>query len=216
MTAQTSSTLREHIADALRTALVKGDLKPGQRVQEVEIALQYQTSRTPVREALRQLEAEGFVHIRPRRGAVVSPITVRDIKEFYDLKGLLESYAAERSAAYISDDEIKRMERLNTELESAYKASDIQQIIQVHNAFHDVFINACGNERLSALIQNLVKQYQRFRIALSHTSSVEDSFEIHKEIIEAFKERDGEKAARLVRKNSQQGAEALIKHVNKQ
>lgn len=213
MTAQPQSTLREQIADSLRAALVKGELKPGQRVQEVEIAAQYKTSRTPVREALRQLESEGFVHIRPRRGAVVTPITARDIREFYDLKGLLEGYAAERAAACISDDDIKRMEEFNIKLEQAYKAGDIQQIVQVHNAFHEIFINACGNERLSALIHNLVKQYQRFRIALSHTSSVEDSFEIHKEIISAFKERDGEKAARLVKKNSLQGAEALMLRV---
>jgi DNA-binding GntR family transcriptional regulator len=206
-------TLREQIADSLREALVNGQLKPGQRVQEIEIASQYKTSRTPVREALRQLEAEGFVQIRPRRGAVVAPITAKDIREFYELKGLLESYAAERAVANITDDEIDRLEELNSELKRLYEMNEVARMVDVHNEFHEVFVRACGNERLAALIKNLVNQYQRFRIALSHTDSVEDSVAVHAEIVSAFRLRDTDHVAKLVKKNSTQGAEALIKRL---
>lgn len=205
-----SRTLREKIAESLRESIVKGELRPGERLQEIEIAAQYQTSRTPVREALRQLESEGFLLIKPRRGAVVAPITTRDIQEFYELKSLLEGYAAEKATPQLADRDIDRMERMNDELRRRYERSDIAGMISVHNQFHEVFIHACGNERLAILIKSLVKQFQRYRIALSHTDAVEDSIRIHGEIIQAFRQRNAARAAELVRQNSLQGSEALL------
>lgn len=203
-------TLRERIAESLRESIVKGEIRPGERLQEIEIAEQYQTSRTPVREALRQLESEGFLLIKPRRGAVVAPITSRDIQEFYELKSLLEGYAAEKAAEQLSERDIERMSRLNEELHRRYERQDIAGMIAVHNQFHEVFVQACGNERLSALIKTLVKQFQRYRIALSHTDAVQESIKTHDDIVQAFRKRDAAQAAILVRKNSLEGSEALL------
>ena len=208
-------TLRERIADALREAIINGDLPPGGRLQEIEIAESYKTSRTPVREAFRQLESEGFLVLRPRRGAVVAPITERDIREFYELKSLLEGYAARKAVTRLSDDEINRMESLNGELRKLYERSDVSGMVPVHNEFHEIFVRASGNERLSSLIKTLVQQFQRFRIALSHTDAVEDSIKLHDKIVEAFRMRDADLASSLVAENSTQGSDALVNRLQR-
>lgn len=207
-------TLRERISDALRESIIKGELAPGARLQEVEIAAAYQTSRTPVREAFRQLESEGFLVIRPRRGAVVTPITVKDIREFYEVKSVLESFAAEKAVSRITDAEINRMEELNRELKRRHQMGDIAGMVPVHNEFHEIFVNACGNERLAQLIRNLVNQFQRYRIALSHTEAIDESIRVHEQIVDAFRRRDGRRVTELVGMNSSQGGENLINSIS--
>jgi len=209
----TQSTLRERISDKLRDAIISGEIAPGTRLQEVEIAEQYKTSRTPVREAFRQLESEGFLLIRPRRGAVVSSITARDIREFYEVKSVLESFAAKRAVARISDEDIERMAELNQQMKELYQSSKISKMVPVHNEFHEVFVKAAGNERLASLISSLVRQFQRFRIALSHTEAIEESIRVHEQIIEAFRERNEDKVSELVSQNSHQGGELLINNI---
>lgn len=208
-----NQTLRERIADALRQAIIKGELKPGERLQEVEIAQSYNTSRTPVREAFRQLESEGFIVIKPRRGATVTPITAKDVREFYEVKSVLESYAARLAVSQITEAQIDKMEHLNRQLRRCYERSDISGMVPVHNEFHETFVQACGNDRLASLISSLVNQFQRFRIALSHTDAVEDSILIHEQIVAAFRARDAERAASLVAQNSAQGGERLISNL---
>lgn len=208
-----SRTLRERIVDGLREKIVTGEYAPGSRLQEVEIASAYSTSRTPVREAFRQLESEGFVRIRSRRGAVVTPVTAKDVREFYEIKSVLEGYAASRAASRIRESEIARMEELNKELRRCFDEGNVPGMVRVHNEFHEVFVHASGNERLELLLSGLVQQFQRFRIALSHTESVRDSIRVHEEIIAAFRARDAEGAARLVSENSLQGSEALLQQL---
>ncbi|MCC6931661.1 MAG: GntR family transcriptional regulator [Deltaproteobacteria bacterium] len=209
----TQNTLREKIATFLREAIVKGELRPCQRIQEIEIAERYQTSRTPVREALRQLEAEGFLMIRARRGAIVSPITEKDITEFYEIRGLLESFAAEKAMSLITPEEIEYMRQLNGKIKESFSKADVQGILRTHNEFHEVIVHACGNERLINLIKNLATQHQRFRIVLSHTHSVLDSIKEHDEIIAALRAKDSRRLIEAVRTNSENGCRALIEKI---
>lgn len=209
-TSRGGKTLREAVSDALREAIIRGELGPGMRLQEIEIAEHYRTSRTPVREAFRQLESEGFLVIKPRRGAIVAPITSSDIREFYEIKSVLEGYAAGRAATRITQQEIARMEFLNQELRTKYEGGDISGMIKAHNEFHEVFVQASGNDQLCQLIKSLVNRFQRFRIALSHTPAIERSVKQHEEIIQAFREKNSELARELVAKNSMDGSEALM------
>ena len=208
-----SNTLRENIAGYLREAIVRGELRPCQRIQEVEIAERYKTSRTPVREALRKLEAEGFLVIRARRGAIVSPITEKDVVEFYELRTLLECFAAEKAMNLMSANEIDYMSNLNAKMKDFYDRSDVQGILRTHNEFHEILIHACGNERLINLIKNLAKQHQRFRIVLSHTDFVLESTRVHDQILSALRAKDAEKLVEAVRTNSDQGCKALIEKI---
>ena len=111
-------TLRERIVDFVKEAIIKGRLRPGERIPEPELAERFGVSRTPIREAFRQLESEGFLTVIPRKGAVVSPITDKDVREFYSIKSLLEGFAA-RSACtstHFTAGDIKRMEGLNGQM----------------------------------------------------------------------------------------------------
>ena len=206
-------TLREKIVESIREAIIRGHLKAGERVAESEIAERLGISRTPVREAFRQLESEGFLTVTPRRGAVVSPITEKDVLEFYQLKSILEGHAARIATGRLSDRDIRRMEELNNQLEDYARKGDPKACYRVHNEFHEVFLRACGNEKLYKLVQNLVQQFQRFRISLSVSGKLDRSIEQHRAIVRAFEARDPDLAEQLVKENAVYGGETLIREV---
>jgi len=206
-------TLKERIADGVRDAIIKGDLVPGARLQEVEIAQSYETSRTPVREAFHQLESEGFLTIRPRRGAIVRTISSSDVKEFYELKSVLEGYAARIATVRLSEEDIRLMELLNQQMSRHYEAGNTSEMINAHNQFHDVFVKASGNSKLVEMLESLMNQFKRCRISLSHTESIKECMEIHEQIIAAFKSKNAELAEALVSKNSHQGSDLLVQRL---
>lgn len=206
-------TLRESIVDAIRTSILKGQLKPGIKISEPTLATQFGISRTPVREALRQLDSEGFLQVIPRRGARVAPLSEKDIHEFYEIKAVLEGYAARLAVSRITDKEIDKMHHLNAEMEKANQAQDYRRVFRLHNEFHEVFLRSCGNEHLHQLIHMLVMKFQRFRIMLAVSGKSEDSIAQHWDIIAALRERDAEKAARLVAENANLGKEVIIREI---
>ena len=209
-------TLREKIADSIREAIVKGTLKPGERVSEPELAERFGISRTPIREAIRQLESEGFLTAVPRKGAVVSPITEKDVKEFYAIKGVLEGYAARVATSKLTQRDITRMKTLNEQLERYAQEGDVKNLFKAHNEFHEIFVKACGNERLYQLTKNLVQQFQRFRIALSIFGGIGNSLDQHNKIIDAFEKRDPDLVSKMVWENARRGGEFLITEIRKE
>ena len=112
-------TLREKILESIRDAIISGSIKPGAKVSEPELADRFGISRTPIREAFRQLESEGYLTVIPRKGAVVSAFTQKDVEEFYAIKSILEGYAARLACTRLTDKEIERAEEAL--LESAYE-----------------------------------------------------------------------------------------------
>ncbi|MEA3348360.1 MAG: GntR family transcriptional regulator, partial [Pseudomonadota bacterium] len=118
-------TLREKIVEVLREAIIRQKIRPGERITELEVAERFGISRTPIREAFRQLESEGFLTIIPRKGAVVSDIQEKDIRDFYEIKGVLEGYAARQAVALITEKDIARLEQFNREMEECAKRQDV-------------------------------------------------------------------------------------------
>ncbi|MEK6531961.1 MAG: GntR family transcriptional regulator [Deltaproteobacteria bacterium] len=209
-------TLRERIVDFIKDSIVRGRLKPGERVPEQEIAESFGISRTPIREAFRQLESEGFITVAPRKGATVSPITDNDVREFYAIKSLLEGYAAKTSCPKLSPKDVKRLEALNQKMSWCAEKSDVKGFFEFDNQFHDTFLKACGNEKLYALVHQLVQQFERFRItAMSLPGRMKDSVEQHREIIEAFKIGDAALVEALVRQNAERGRDVLVEEILK-
>lgn len=210
-------TLRERIVDFVKEAILKGRLKPGERVPEPELAEVFGISRTPVREAFRQLESEGFITFTPRKGAVVSPITDKDVKEFYAIKGMLEGYAAKMACCKLSDEDIKRMEDLNLQMAKCAEKNDAKNFFKLDNQFHDVFLKICGNDKLYNLIHTLVQQFERFRrTSLSLPGRMQSSVNQHADIVEAFKKRDVDLVERLVKANAEKGGELLAQEILKE
>lgn len=204
-------TLREKILETIRDAILKGSLKPGERVSEPELAERFGISRTPIREAFRQLESEGYLEVIPRRGAVVASLSERDVVEFYAIKSILEGHAARIAAERMTDREIERLEAINGKLQQIAESGDIKAFFRTHDEFHELFIKASGNEKLMELINQLVLKFNRLRLAsLSQPGRMEVSVKEHCKIIEAFREHDGERAENLVRHTATIGAEVLI------
>jgi len=208
-------TLRERIVATIRSAIINGQLKPGSRIAETEFAERFGISRTPIREAFRQLETEGFITVQPRKGAIVASFSAQDVSDFYDLKVILEGYAARLATMALTEEEIDRMDTLNKMMEAASAKKDIRKVLDLHNEFHNTFLRAAGNDRLHQIVQTMVAQFQRYRMILAVPGKVEGSIDQHKEIVDAFRKRDPDLAEKLVQKNALYGKKILLKEFSK-
>jgi DNA-binding GntR family transcriptional regulator len=204
-------TLRERILETIRDDIMRGLLKPGERVAEPELADRFGISRTPIREAFRQLESEGYLTVIPRKGAVVVSFSERDVEEFYAIKSILEGYAARMAAVKLTAKEIDRLSAINEKLRGLAQSGDVKHFFKVHNDFHDLFTKAAGNDKLYDLISNLMAKFQRLRIAsLSVPGRMDVSVQEHERIIQAFRDRNADIAEQLVRKNAEYGGRVLM------
>lgn len=208
-------TLREKILETIRESILKGVLKPGEKVAEPELAERFGISRTPIREAFRQLESEGYLTVIPRKGAVVTALSERDVTEFYAIKSILEGYAARLAAVNLTPREIDRLETINEKLAQVAKEGDVKAFYRVHSEFHDVFIKAAGNEKLAELISQVGMKFIRLRMAsLSLPGRMDISVEEHRKLIEAFRANDGEAANKLVSQTAALGGQVLIQSMS--
>lgn len=204
-------TLREKILETIREAILKGNLKPGEKVAEPELAERFGISRTPIREAFRQLESEGYLTVIPRKGAVVAALSEKDIQEFYAIKSILEGYAAELAAAKLTEKEIEKLEAINDRLKQLAEEGDVKTFYRVHNEFHEMFLKAAGNSKLYELIQQLGLKFNRLRMAsLSVEGRMAISVAEHDKLLEAFRKHDGILAENLVKKTAAIGGSVLL------
>ena len=145
-------TLREKILETIRDAILKGTMKPGERVSEPDLAERFGISRTPIREAFRQLESEGYLEVVPRKGAVVASLSERDIEEFYAIKIILEGFAARMAADKLTAKEIERLENEVIKLE---KELDVDFLARQTPGFSGADIaNICNEAALIAARRN--------------------------------------------------------------
>lgn len=204
-------TLREKILENIRDAIIAGSLKAGSRVSEPELAERYGISRTPIREAFRQLESEGYLSVIPRRGAVVREFNQKDVEEFYAIKSILEGYAARRACEKLTEKELDRLQAINNRLSELASTNDIKTFFRVHSDFHDLFIKAADNDKLRDLITSLVTRFQRLRLmSLSMPNRMKISVQEHEKILEAFRKKDAGAAEKLVSKNAEYGGKVLM------
>jgi len=208
-------TLREKILETIRDAIMTGALKPGEKVAEPDLAERFGISRTPIREAFRQLESEGYLTVIPRKGAVVTSFSPRDVEEFYTIKSILEGYAARRACEKLSAKEIEKLRSINERLRHLAEEGDVKHFFRVHNDFHDLFLRAADNEKLYVLVSNLVRKFERLRYAsLSLPGRMKISVQEHDKIIDAFVKRDADRAETLVRKNAEYGGKVLMQETD--
>lgn len=204
-------TLREKILETIREAILKGDLKPGEKVAEPELAEQFGISRTPIREAFRQLESEGYLTVVPRKGAVVAALSERDVQEFYEVKSILEGYAAELAAKNLSDKELAKLESINERLKQLANDGDVKSFYKIHNEFHEMFLKAANNTKLYELIKQLGMKFSRMRMAsLSVDGRMAISVAEHDKLLDAFRQHDGKTAEALVKKTAAIGGHVLL------
>ena len=204
-------TLREKILETIRDAILKGTLKPGEKVAEPELAERFGISRTPIREAFRQLESEGYLTVIPRKGAVVAALSERDVQEFYAIKSILEGYAASLAARNLTEKELERLETVNRKLRSLGEEGDVRSFYRVHNEFHEIFLKAADNTKLYELIHQLGMKFNRLRMAsLSVTGRMEISVDEHEKLLDAFRRKDAAMAENLVKNTALLGSKVLL------
>jgi DNA-binding GntR family transcriptional regulator len=210
--------LRDRIASSIRDSIIEGRIKPGQRLLEPEVAQVLGVSRTPLREAFFQLEAEGFVKVQPRKGAVVSELSRKDAEDTSLIKNTLEALAGRLAAGNMTDEIIQELESVNEELveQSQSPKKDFRIILELNTRFHTIINNASGNEKLSDLIRILRKQTLRYNyIYLSLLSHLETSVQEHRHIIEALKQRDEKAVGEYTWQHGERARIALCEYMEK-
>jgi len=208
--------LSQDIAEVIRSGIIRGKYKPGEKIPEGDIASSMGISRTPIREAFRKLENEGFVQIIPRKGAVVAGINPKEVKNLYEIKSALEGLAARLACARIKKKDITRLEKINMELKTLMEGKDVEGFYRAHTRFHEVFVNLSGNSKLIQMISNLNDHFKRFGIvSLALPGQFEKAIRQHMEIVEAFSMKNEDAVEERVRNNVMTGGKVLIDHLGK-
>ncbi len=201
--------LRERIVARLREAVITGDLVAKTRLMEPELARQLGVSRTPLREAIRQLEVEGFLTTVPRVGTFVSEVSARDVEDTYAIRAVLEGLAARQAAANLDPAKAPALRAILAELEQ--KSFDYRMYHEVAGRFHDVIFALSQNQRLRAMYQSLSYQVTRFRsLSLAVGQRPKVSVREHRRIAAAILGGRGEEAERLMRAHIE-GARAVLR-----
>ncbi|HPT86322.1 MAG TPA: GntR family transcriptional regulator [Bacillota bacterium] len=203
--------LRELVFESLREAIISGQLRPGERMMEIQLAEEMGVSRTPVREAIRKLELEGLVEMIPRKGAYVAGLSLRDIADVFEIRRALEGLAAELAADRITDEELERLERYLVIISEQIEAGNLEEVVQTDTDFHTLLYQASRNNRLSQIINNLREQIQRFRTtSLSYPGRMKAALEEHRKIVEAISSRDEEQARRIAQEHIENAENSLM------
>ncbi|ADL06841.1 GntR family transcriptional regulator [Thermosediminibacter oceani] len=209
--------LREIVFEALREAIITGELKPGERLMEVQLAEEMGVSRTPVREAIRKLELEGLVVMIPRRGAYVSGLSLKDAADVFEVRQSLEGLAAALAAERITDEELESLERILVEISEAAEKDDVDTVIKKDSEFHQILFKATRNDRLVQIINNLKEQIDRFRLqSFTNRARVRSLLEEHKKIVEAISDRNVELAKKLAEEHIERVENNVMNILRKQ
>jgi DNA-binding GntR family transcriptional regulator len=211
----------QHAYVRIRQAIVEGRYRPGQRLIEQRIGEELEVSRTPVREALRMLEAEGLVTSLRNRGAVVRPLTPKDIIEVYDLRVRLESLAAERAATLGTPEQVANLEEANDEFGDAIPTviSDDLEVLRRLNAanrrFHQGLVDMADSWRLAHLLARTVDAVLVFQGFRSYgLAELERSVLFHRLITRSVESKEAERAGHLMAEHIMLGRDALLDNID--
>lgn len=199
--------LYEEVAEQLRQRIFRRELEPGGWIDEVKIAQEFGISRTPLREALKVLAAEGLVTMKVRRGAYVTEVSETDLADVYHLLSLLESDAAGVVAQKASDEQVKELQQLQKELEAAQNNRD--KFFAVNERFHMRLLEIAGNRWRDQLVTDLRKVMKLNRHnSLLKTGRVKESMLEHRAIVDAIVHRDARAATKRMQEHFRNGLKA--------
>ena len=203
--------LRDVVFNTLRQAILRGELKPGERLMEIQLANKLGVSRTPIREAIRKLELEGLVLMIPRKGAEVAEITEKNLRDVLEVRCALEELAVQLACDRMDEAGIKAMKEASAEFCNTLDSDDITRIAQADVAFHDIIYAATDNRRLIQLLNNLREQMYRYRIEyLKKKECYPQLLEEHQTIIDSIESRDKGRATQITGQHIKNQAEAVV------
>ena len=214
--AENMKPLREVIIEAIRNAIISGELEPGQQLKERELAVAMGTSTTPIKEALRILSHEGLVETRPRKGTFVSQMVNTSIKEILMLKANLESLAVKLATVKMTDEQINELESQIQIMRELGKKESIQELKRENTRFHMLIREAADNTVIFQMIMNVVAFDEAFRDrTYKYSEEIEQGFKEHKLIFDAIKERNPELAEERMKHHILRSAESVLEKIEK-
>lgn len=194
--------LGQKIFQKIRQDIIAGKYSRDEELKELLIASEMGVSRTPVREALRQLEREGLVAIIPNKGTYVVGITVQDMKDIYDIRAVLERLCVRQVANIATVGQIEALEEILYLAEYHLKKGHRKQVVELSGKFHEILYEASGNRMLGRVLQNYYLYLEQVRMFLfTIPGKFGEVIGEHRQILEAIKEQDGEKAEQAVGKH---------------
>ena len=183
--------LRDVVFNTLRQAILRGELKPGERLMEIALAERLGVSRTPIREAMRKLELEGLVVMIPRRGAQVANITEKDLNDVLEVRIALENVAIEKACSRMTEEGMEAIRQAASEFEQMIAKDDLVDMAQADVAFHEAIYKAADNKRLMQVLNNLREQIYRYRVEYLKEDETRDQLvREHRELMTAIRNRD--------------------------
>lgn len=203
--------LRDVVFNTLRQAILRGELKPGERLMEVQLANKLGVSRTPIREAIRKLELEGLVLMIPRKGAEVADITEKSLMDVLEVRKALEELAVQLCCDKIAGKEIEELHRAADDFRRILKTSDdVTEIAEADVRFHDIIYLATGNQKLIQILNNLREQMYRYRVeCIKRKESHPILIAEHEEIIRRIENKEKKEAADIVCRHIDNQAEVV-------
>lgn len=208
--------LRDVVFNTLRRSILTGELKPGERLMEIHLADKLGVSRTPIREAIRKLELEGLVTMIPRRGAEVAQITEKHLRDVLEVRRALDALAVELACERITAEELESLKEACANFAKETKQGNANRLARADVAFHDIILNASGNERLVQMISKLSQQMYRYRLEyVKDETSYERLIAEHEAIYEAICSRDGRAGAEAIKNHIDNQEKAVIRRITK-
>jgi len=193
--------LRERVYNLVQRAIVSGELHPGQRVRDLDLAAQLGVSRTPVREALQRLEDEGLVETLPGALTRIVPLDTRAAREAFPVVAVLHALATRLAVETLTEHDLASLHQANESLVAALETGDVTSAVQADDRFHDVFVRASANREVQHTLDRLMPkvrrlEYAQFGSLAGHTSVLQ-----HQAIIAACEQRLSAQAASLTEQN---------------
>jgi DNA-binding GntR family transcriptional regulator len=205
------SSLRIDVYNKLKNSIIFGELSPGEKLSESDLSKKLKSSRTPIREAFRQLQMEGYINVVPNKGACVAKLPTEQVEEIYNVIALLEGYAGELATARISNIDIKELQRLHKKMDTYASQKKYQDYTNANTEFHNLIIRLSGNSTLIKINAELRMQVYRYRmISITIPGYLETYIQDHEKIIDAIRKKDAAGARNLIREHVDNVTKILV------
>ncbi|HDZ48708.1 hypothetical protein LCGC14_0038600 [marine sediment metagenome] len=192
--------LYREVADRIGELIEHGELSPGERISEKQLCDRFGVSRTPLREALKVLATEGLIELLPNRGARVVRLTMKNVKDTYDLMAALEGLSGELACQHITDAEISAIRKLHNTMLEYYRTRDLMPYFQVNRQIHEAILAASNNEILQETYSNLNQRIKRVRYSKKMTERYwSQAVKDHENMMAALEKRDGKLLGQILR-----------------
>lgn len=208
--------LSEVIYEDLKGKILRGTISSEERLQEDNLTKDYQTSRTPIRDALRQLEQENVIEKLSYGGYKIKELTIQATEDIFGIRSVLEGYAAILATQRITEPELEEMERILSESQEAIENNDFELFVELNTEFHACLYNASRSEHLLKLLPNLLDYFYRYRKVIFRTRShLENSYRGHKMMLEKMREGKETEVETLVREHVRGALHAFLEELEK-